>query len=406
MRSSTDTPPKTNRPPISGRLKPWLPGAVLLFLAALLQGLARLAPGFGQWYALHVYPLLLNTLGRLSGLLPFSAAEAGLYLLAAAALWSLFFHIASFLRGLPAFSRRRAAALSSRLPLRGVRLLPGGLFLLRRLFAAASLLAFLFTIGCGINYYRYPFSYTCGLTIRPSSSSELYSLCLDLTEKINQAAAELKTAAPGLIGQTAPTRLTLSQLRRYGETSRRAMEGLGEEYPDLSGFYPMPKPLLVPYILSVQQLCGIYSPFTVEANYNRDMPLYNIPHTICHELSHLKGFMREDEANFIGYMACIRSDDPAFNYSGYLMGWVYAGNALASADWEAYARLRERLPQEALTDLAYNNAFWDSYDSKVAQAATKVNDTYLKLQDQTDGVQSYGRAVDLMLAYYREHPYG
>ncbi|MEI3187265.1 MAG: DUF3810 family protein [Lachnospiraceae bacterium] len=38
-------------------------------------------------------------------------------------------------------------------------------------------------------------------------------------------------------------------------------------------------------ILSIQQLSGIYSPFTVEANYNRAMTDYNIPHTICHELS-------------------------------------------------------------------------------------------------------------------------
>ena len=31
-----------------------------------------------------------------------------------------------------------------------------------------------------------------------------------------------------------------------------------------------------------------------------------------------------------------------------------------------------------------------------------MNDTYLKLQNQTDGVKSYGRMVDLMLAYYAE----
>lgn len=431
MRLSTDIPPKGTKRSIAGQIRPWLPGTILLLLALLLQGFARLTPGFGQWYALHIYPLLLNTLGRFFGLLPFSAAETGIYLLAAAALWHLFFLIKRRVgmsrlpaplprRGLCAFLRRRASAFWGHFPLRGAGLLPerlfhsrkegdacgakGPLVFLRRLFTAASLLAFLFTIGCGINYYRYPFSYTCGLTIRPSSAGELYSLCLDLTEKIGQTAQELKTSAPGLTGQTAPARLTFKDLQRYGETSCRAMAGLGEEFPDLSGFYPMPKPLLVPYILSVQQLCGIYSPFTVEANYNQAIPLYNIPHTICHELSHLKGFMREDEANFIGCMACIRSDDPVFNYSGYLMGWVYAGNALASADWEAYASLRERLPQEALTDLEYNNAFWDSYDSGVAQAAAKVNDTYLKLQDQADGVQSYGRVVDLMLAYYREHP--
>lgn len=373
MKLSTDTPQK-NSGPISKRLGPWLPMAVLFLSAALLQGCARLCPGFGQWYARHIYPLLLNTLGRLTGLLPFSAAELGLYLLAVSALLNLFFH------------RKRPC------------------LLLRRFLTAAALFAFLFTAGCGVNYYRQPFSYTCGLTVRPSSTDELYRLCQALTDQISLAAKKLDQAAPGLAGQTQPAKLSFRQLRYYGQASRQAMKGLGEEFSDLSGFYPMPKPLLVSSILSVQQLCGIYSPFTVEANYNRDMPLYNIPHTICHELSHLKGFMREDEANFIGYMACIRSDDPVFNYSGYLMGWVYAGNALAAADWDAYMELRDRLPQKALTDLAYNNAFWDSYDSKVAQAATKVNDTYLKLQDQEDGVKSYGRVVDLMLAYYRKHP--
>ena len=73
------------------------------------------------------------------------------------------------------------------------------------------------------------------------------------------------------------------------------------------------------------------------------MPYYNIPHTICHELSHLKGFMREDEANFIGYLACIGSDSPDFRYSGYLTGWVYAGNALARVDPESYYDLYTKL---------------------------------------------------------------
>ena len=90
------------------------------------------------------------------------------------------------------------------------------------------------------------------------------------------------------------------------------MVRLGQSYPQLEGYYPYPKPLINSRLLSVQQLCGIYSPFTIEANYNREMPYYNIPHTICHELSHLKGFMREDEANFIGYLACIGSDSPDF----------------------------------------------------------------------------------------------
>ena len=193
-----------------------------------------------------------------------------------------------------------------------------------------------------------------------------------------------------------------AMLRELGMEGVKSMKGLGTAYPQLSGYYPYPKPLMNPRLLSIQQLCGIYSPFTIEANYNREMPYYNIPHTICHELSHLKGFMREDEANFIGYLACIGSDSPDFRYSGYLTGWVYAGNALAKADLEAYYGLYGRLAPEAARDLAWNNQFWDRFDGKVAEASTQLNDRYLKANNQEDGVRSYGRMVDLMLAYYRD----
>ena len=184
---------------------------------------------------------------------------------------------------------------------------------------------------------------------------------------------------------------------------KAAMEKLGEEYPALSGCYPVPKPVMVSWILAVQQLCGVYSPFTVEANYNWQMTGYNIPHTICHELSHLRGFMREDEANFIGILACTESDDAYFRYSGYLMAWVHAGNALAKADVESFYELHSQLCGQAVQDLQENNKYWDQYEGKVAEVSNQVNDTYLKLNDQKDGVQSYGRVVDLMLAMFLQN---
>jgi hypothetical protein len=177
-----------------------------------------------------------------------------------------------------------------------------------------------------------------------------------------------------------------------------AMERLAEEYPSLSGFYPEPKPVFVSWILSVQQYSGVYSPFTVEANYNRDMVAYNIPHTICHELSHLSGFMREDEANFIGYLACINSGSTGFRYSGYLLGWIYAGNALAGEDYAAYVRFYEALDDGVRQELDENSLFWDRFEGKAAEAANKVNDTYLKANGQSQGVKTYGRVVDLMIA--------
>ena len=53
-----------------------------------------------------------------------------------------------------------------------------------------------------------------------------------------------------------------------------------------------------------------------------------------------------------------------------------------------------------LKDLQENNDYWDQYEGKVAEVSNQVNDTYLKINDQKDGVQSYGRVVDLMLAMF------
>ncbi|MFQ9704584.1 MAG: DUF3810 family protein [Enterocloster clostridioformis] len=112
--------------------------------------------------------------------------------------------------------------------------------------------------------------------------------------------------------------------------------------------------------------------------------------------------MREDEANFIGYLACIGSDSPDFRYSGYLTGWVYAGNALAKADPESYYDLYTKLSPQAARDLDLEQPVLGAFDGPVAEASTQMNDRYLKAHSQEDGVRSYGRMVDLMLAYYKE----
>ncbi len=345
------------------KIKKMISSLILSVLSLLLLGCARTLPGFAQWYSATVYAGLKNTIARFSGLFPFSLSEAGLYLLTAGCLYGIF------------------------------RSLKRPLLLFKNACLLASLLFFIYTVNCGINYYRTPFSEETGFSEelkKGSTVQELYSLCEYLVKQVNESVPE----------KISPER-NASFFRSMGELGQKAMEGLGDDFPQLGGWYPYPKPLLNPRLLSVQQLTGIYSPFTIEANYNSEMPFYNLPHTICHELSHLKGYMREDEANFIGYLACIGSDTKAFQYSGYLTGWVYAGNALAKADFEGYCRLYEQLDSRAIEDLGENNRFWDRFEGAVAEVSTKVNDTYLKAHSQTDGVKSYGRMVDLMLVYYR-----
>ena len=174
------------------------------------------------------------------------------------------------------------------------------------------------------------------------------------------------------------------------------------EYPELGGYYPKAKPVLTTWYLSSQLLQGVYSPFTVEANYNNGMPEQDKPSTICHELSHLKGFMREDEANFVAYLACRASEDPQFRYSGSTLAYIYSGNALYAQNPAALRKVREKLCDQAVRDLLDHNAYWDTYRGKISEVSDKVNDVYLKANAQEAGTKSYGRMVDLLLAWNRE----
>lgn len=50
-----------------------------------------------------------------------------------------------------------------------------------------------------------------------------------------------------------------------------------------------------------------------------------------------------------------------------------------------YIELTDQLCGEARQDLDENSDFWDRYESRVSEAATQMNDTYLKRTSQADG---------------------
>ena len=285
---------------------------------------------------------------------------------------------------------------------------------LGHLFLILSTLLVLYVFLCGINYHRTSFSEEAGLSVTIDAHGTVYdeadlvALCDYLVTEINDTEAQLAASTiqveGACIGQTSETpKPSAAWLWHAGHTGQRAMEKLGQRYRRLSGHYPYPKPILNTWILSIQQTTGVYSPFTVEANYNRDIAYYDIPFTICHELSHLRGYMQEEEANFIGVLATIGADDLYFNYSGYVSAWVYAGNALARVDYDSFATLYGQLNARTLQDLAYNNQYWQQFEGKPAEAHEQLNDAYLKMQGQATGVRSYGHVTDLMLEYFAEN---
>ena len=180
------------------------------------------------------------------------------------------------------------------------------------------------------------------------------------------------------------------------------MTELGETYPMLGVWYPEPKPVFISWFMSKMDFSGMFTAPTMEANYNRDMPDYNKPFTMSHELAHLKGVLLENEANFVAYLACMQSDDADIRYGGAVSGWIYCGNELYKRDYSRWKAVASTLAPSVDADIDDNTAFWKAYRGKVAKTAQKANNSYLKQAGVSDGTQSYNRVVDLIVSYEKE----
>lgn len=355
----------------------WL---LLLLPAALALDLAaKRSPDFAEWYAVTVYPLYAKPLSAFFALFPFSVGEIAL---CAGAVWLAVYTV----RGAVRIARDREHRLEQVVRFVSVPAV------------IAAAIAFLCVTNYGTNHRRWPFAQTAGLDVRDASAEELYDLCVELTEEASALRADLPEDENGVF------RLEADGLTAAG-TAKLCFNRLTADYPTLET-WGKPKPILSSEVFSYLDISGIFCPFTFEANVNVHAPDMLVPATMCHELSHLSGYMREDEANFIAYLACRAGDDPAFRYSGTLFAMIHATNALFDADrdlWEKAADLRSNGVRR---DLAANNAYWARYDTPVAEVSDQVNDAYLKANGQEHGIRSYGRMVDLLLAERRSRMAG
>lgn len=350
----------------------WL--LLLLPAAFALDFMAKSSPDFAEWYAVTVYPVYAEFFSALTGILPFSLGELCLIALAV----FLLVYLARNIYRLVRYGENRFERL--------VRFLSVPLLI-------AVCIAFLCVTNYGTNHRRYPFAAVSGLEVRDSSVEELYDLCVALTETANALREDVAEDENGVF--------TCSE--SVWADAKAAKSIFNDLHPDCPTLYTTgtPKPVFFSEVMSYLDISGIYCPFTFEANVNVHMDDVLVPVTMCHELSHLSGYMREDEANFIAFLACIRSDNADFRYSGAYLAMVNATNALFSADLELWKEV-DALKSDALRrDVQSNNAYWKRYDTPVAEVSNKVNDAYLKANGQANGVRSYGRMVDLLLAYYR-----
>jgi hypothetical protein len=140
---------------------------------------------------------------------------------------------------------------------------------------------------------------------------------------------------------------------------------------------------------------GVCYPFTLEANVDAALPLPIRLAISGHELAHILGYCGEADANLVSFVAGLRADDPLARYSTALAMLRYAmnGPSISDNNW-----LNRNLPKRARDDLlALSDANRKHRVEVFSQAATKLNDTFLKAQGVELGVDDYERGFRLFV---------
>lgn len=379
-------------------------------VTALLNIAAWNSEDFCDWYIAYIFPVWVNTYGRLTGLFPFSVGEwliaAGLMLVGTAVVLAVVWAVTEIVSAVQKKNKT------------GFRRFVKGFY---RFFVWTLLtVCMVMTLNCFILYHASTFSQRYFGTEAGNDAEytleELIQIYNRVVEQCIRLSGEIardengRAVYEGSVGKD-------GELLDMADTARELMRRLGAEYDQLDGYYPRPKALFSSDFMCQQYMCGYYFPFSMEANYNDVMYILNIPSTMCHELAHLRGFIYEDEANFIAYLACVESDDIFFQYAGYLSVLAYLHNDLYRAyrvDPVGYEQAAASVPPAVVPEQVWeDDTFvmqeeWDRINGKalidtelVDEVSDIFIDTNLKVNGISDGSVSYSRVVRLLLQYYR-----
>lgn len=147
---------------------------------------------------------------------------------------------------------------------------------------------------------------------------------------------------------------------------------------------------------------GFYNPFTGECYKERDLHPIQIPFIKAHEWCHAQGVTDEGDANFLAYWICVSSGDLLYAYSGYLEYWRYLSAEIRKLDPDAYNISRENLPFGIKSDLLEIRENLLKYPEFMPDMRDIVYDSYLKSHGITEGMASYNRLVNMVVATKRQ----
>jgi hypothetical protein len=245
----------------------------------------------------------------------------------------------------------------------------------------------LFNILWGLNYNRTGITGQLGLTLTDTSNAELYVLVDALAAKTNA----VRPADPAI------------GFERSAALARTAYTSVTAKYPFLDTRPFSLKPSIFGAIGNYMGYSGYYNPLTGEGQVNTKVPGFLIPFVACHEMAHQAGYARENEANFVGFLAARESKDSALLYSTYLNMFLYANGELRQIDSVAAKTNMAQLAPGVRKDIDHYRKWLRRYDTVVGDLVDIVYNQYLKLNEQPAGRRTYNQVVTWLLAYRRKY---
>ncbi len=312
-----------------------------------------------RWYSTGLYPPLQRVLTQFSNLSPFALLDVAIVGLPIA--WAVL-----LVRDL-----RMSASVWTAL----------GRWILRTVVAAATLyLVFLFTWG--LNYRRVPLErrvrFDAG-AVTPAAARDAAHLAVS---RVNALYADAHASdSPDAARVDAVLAAAFAR-------ATKELGALGTTVP------ARPKHTLLDLYFRPAAVAGMTDPFFLETLVESDLLPIERPFVIAHEWSHLAGFADEGEANFSGWLTCMRAGEPA-QYSGWLFLFDELANSLSRADRAAVVARLDAGPRADLRAIAARLA--RDVKPQVSAAGWRVYDRYLKANRVEAGAASYAQVVRLVL---------
>jgi Protein of unknown function (DUF3810) len=249
-----------------------------------------------------------------------------------------------------------------------------------------------FNLLWGLNYNRVGIARQLDLAVKPYTLADLDTLTNIIQTRLNDYGALV----------TEVQRDSFDQKRRLFNASCEAYKAVSEKYSFLEYSPRSIKPSLFSYAGNYLGFQGYYNPFSGEGQVNTTVPRFLVPYVTTHEMAHQLGYAKENEANFVGYLACRFYTSPVFKYSVYFDMYRYSIGEVYSRDTLLAKGFQQKLNPQVIKDIRELRDFFRKYKNPIEPVVMWFYGNFLKANNQPAGKQSYNEVVAWLVAYYKK----